>query len=428
MNLGGSKEDEEKKEEKPKRVTDLAEAEETIRILYADIKEHRMVNDNLIKALRDKQNLIDELKMGTLPVGKVMEMVDEHHALVRFGGGDASFRVVIEPMVVGKVDVGTRVVCSTNRGAILFTLAPEKDAMATELQLVEYPKLSYSDVLGLDDQLKSLRSSIEFVLSPSLNNRRRNMVHDPSFIEEAGSVLLFGPPGVGKTYSAKAVAASIADGKVGFLKVEGYELVSKWLGESAKNVKELFKVARDVAPSVVFIDEVDAITRERQETSTDAGRDIQGMLNQLLTEMGGFKSNNNVAIIFATNFPQVIDRAILDRVKNILYIPPPRTPGEVRRVIDYYITKIKMEPLNDNQFSQIWEILKTRKMTYEVQLPSRGIAVRETYCVTPRDVKNIALEVVGEAAFEGEERVSFDRLLARFKKATAKEKDSKVFN
>src|SRR5437867_12230292 len=97
-------------------------------------------------------------------------------------------------------------------------------------------------------------------------------------LEEAGSILLFGPPGTGKTFMAKAVAGTISKRRKNtcFLKIESYEIVSKWLGESAKNVKEVFKLARDSAPSILFIDEADAIGRASMEATTDSGRDVQG--------------------------------------------------------------------------------------------------------------------------------------------------------
>src|SRR5438093_11805896 len=117
---------------------------------------------------------------------------------------------------------------------------------------------------------------------------------------------------------AKAVAGTISKHKqnTSFLKIESYEIVSKWLGESAKNVKEVFKLARESAPTALFIDEVDAIGRARMEATTDAVRDVQGILNQILTELGeGFHVNRNLAVICATNYPSGIDPALMDRRK-----------------------------------------------------------------------------------------------------------------
>ena len=256
-------------------------------------------------------------------------------------------------------------------------------------------------------------------------------------LEDAGSVLLYGPPGTGKTYMAKAVAGTISQHghDTSFLKIESYEIVSKWLGESAKNVKEIFKLARDSAPTVLFIDEADAIGRARQEATTDAGRDVQGMLNQILTELGeGFHVNRNVAVIFATNYPSVIDQALLDRIKRIIYVPPPKTREGIKTLLDFYLAKIELDPaisnyqggLIDSQFEEIWKLVRGRKQIYEASIPERGINVRDQYLLTPRDVKNIVQEAASEASYAGDRYVSMDRLLSLFKNMSSEERASRL--
>src|SRR6266487_3151933 len=236
--------------------------------------------------LRRYHNLMEELKQGMRPIGTIEEVKGDT-ALVRLSGGQA-FQVSIPPELRDRVGTSVDAVLSPTKGVIVDVIERLKDRSLLEYQVEKAPKVFYEDIIGLRKELHSLRQAIERML------------------EEAGSVLLFGPPGTGKTYMAKAVAGTISNRgqNTSFLKIESYEIVSKWLGESAKNVKEIFKLARESAPTVLFIDEADAIGRARMEATTDAGRDVQGMLNQILTELGeGFHVNRNVAVIFATNYP-----------------------------------------------------------------------------------------------------------------------------
>src|SRR2546422_15601 len=200
-------------------------------------------------------------------------------------------------------------------------------------------------------------------------------------------------------------------------------------------VKEVFKLARDSAPSILFIDEADAIGRARMEATTDAGRDVQGMLNQILTELGeGFHVNRNVAVIFATNFPSVIDPALLDRVKRVIYVPPPRTKEAVKSLVDSYVSKVELDPsitdyaggIAKEAFDEIWNIIRNRRQTYEATMPERGINVRDQYVITPRDVKNLVQEAASEASFVGEPFVTQDRLVTLFKSLCADERSSRL--
>jgi len=370
--------------------------------------------------LKKYYNLVEELKQGMRPVG-IIEEVRGNNAYVRLAGGQL-FQVSIPPELIDKVSPNKDAILSPNKGTIIDVVDRPKRKSLWMHKVETMPDLHYDDFIGLKKEFKEFRKSIEWILNARIRENKEKLIKDKKLLEEVGSVLLFGPPGTGKTYMAKVIAGSMSKFglKTSFIKVEGYELVSKWLGESAKNVKEIFKLAREVSPSILFIDEADAIGRARVEATTDAGRDIQGMLNQFLIELGeGFSSNKNVAVVFATNFPGLIDPALMDRIKKIIYVRAPRTKDEVKELFDYYISKVKVDPniLNKNGslkahvFDEIWNIIRKRKLVYEANIQSREIKVKEEYSITPRDIKNIIQESVNDASFDGLEFITEEIIL-----------------
>ncbi|MGC9114788.1 MAG: CDC48 family AAA ATPase [Fervidicoccaceae archaeon] len=179
---------------------------------------------------------------------------------------------------------------------------------------VEVPNVKWSDIGGLDEAKQQLKEAVEWPLKYPDSFKRLG-------IRPPKGILLFGPPGTGKTMLAKAAAT---ESEANFIAVRGPEILSKWVGESEKAIREIFRRARQVAPTIVFFDEIDSIASARglrYDTSGVTDR----IVNQILTEMDGIQPLTNVVVIAATNRPDILDPALLrpGRFDRLIYIPPP---------------------------------------------------------------------------------------------------------
>ncbi len=190
---------------------------------------------------------------------------------------------------------------------------------------VEVPAVKWSDIGGLEDVKQELKEAVEWPLKHPEAFKRLG-------IEPPKGVLLYGPPGCGKTLLAKAVAT---ESEANFISVKGPEIFSKWVGESEKAIREIFRKARMAAPCVIFLDEIDAIAPKRGYGYGDSGV-TDRVVSQLLTEMDGLVSLEDVVVLAATNKPHLIDDALLrpGRFDRLIYIPPPdyATRLEILRV------------------------------------------------------------------------------------------------
>lgn len=183
--------------------------------------------------------------------------------------------------------------------------------------MIQRPKTRWSDIGGLEKVKKQLREAIEWPL-------KRPELFKKAGIKPPKGILLYGPPGCGKTLLAKAVAN---ESEANFIAVKGPEIISKWVGESERNVRKIFRRARQVAPSIVFFDEFDAISQVRGSSLTDV---TERVINQLLTEIDGIEELEKVIVIAATNRPDLIDPALLRPGRIDLHIEIPMPDEKAR--------------------------------------------------------------------------------------------------
>jgi len=193
--------------------------------------------------------------------------------------------------------------------------------------LVEVPDIHWSDVGGLEDVKEELREAVEWPLKfPDIFQRLTT--------KPPKGILLFGPPGTGKTLLAKAVAN---ESECNFISIKGPELLSKWVGESEKGVREIFRKARQASPSIIFFDEVDALV-PRRGSYTGSSHVTESVVSQILTELDGLEELKDVVVIGATNRPDMMDTALMrpGRLERHIYVPPPDDEGR-RQIFKVYL-------------------------------------------------------------------------------------------
>jgi len=187
--------------------------------------------------------------------------------------------------------------------------------------LVQVPNVKWEDIGGLGGVKEELTEAVEWPLKYS-------KLFEKGDVKPPTGILLYGPPGTGKTLIAKAVAN---ESEANFISIKGPELISKWVGESEKGVREVFRKARAAAPCVIFFDEIDAIAPRRKSGDTDS-QVTERVVSQLLTEMDGLEELKGVVVLGATNRPDIIDEALLrpGRFDRILQVPPPDKDGRIQ--------------------------------------------------------------------------------------------------
>ena len=281
-----------------------------------------------------------KLKQSPLFVATVQELTDDGVIIKQHGNNQEALTEVTEEMR-SDLEPDARVAVN-NSLSVVKTLEDETDVRARVMQVDRSPDVSYSDIGGIGDQIEEVREAVEMPL-------RSPEMFDEVGIDAPSGVLLHGPPGTGKTMLAKAVANQT---DANFIKMAGSELVHKFIGEGAKLVRDLFELAHQNEPAVLFIDEIDAIAARRTESKTSGDAEVQRTMMQLLSEMDGFEDRGEIRIIAATNRFDMLDRAILrpGRFDRLIEVPK---PDETGREQIFQIHTRDMNVADDVDFGQL---------------------------------------------------------------------------
>ncbi len=321
------------------------------------IENERMRMEREIASMR---NDLEQMKRSPLITGTIVDALDDGRAVVRSSSGPSFVVNVIKSIEKETLKPNSRVALNQRNFAIVEVLPQQKDPMVSAMEVEDRPSVAYEDVGGLEEQILELRETVELPLT------------SPELFEKVGisppkGVMLFGPPGTGKTLLARAVAHET---NATFIRVIGSELVQKFIGEGARLVREIFEFAEEKSPTILFIDELDAIGSRRLDIATSGDREVQRTLMQLLSNLDGFDVRGNVRVVAATNRPDILDPALL-------------RPGRFDRVIEIGMPSSKAR-------LDIFKI-HTRKMAL-ADAVDIDVLVGMTEGASGADIRNICME------------------------------------
>jgi len=282
--------------------------------LEAALLEQKVRAEDLQKENAQLKRENNQLKRMPLFVAVVIDILENNEIYLRQQGNNQEYLTHASDEIRPLIKPGTKVAVN-NALSIVKVIGNVYDSRVRVMELEESPDISYAQIGGLTDEIKEVREAVEYPLTKPEIFRRVG-------VEPPKGILLYGSPGTGKTLIAKAVAH---EAKATFIRMSGSELVHKFIGEGAGLVRELFTLARERAPAIVFIDEIDAVGSMRTNDGTSGSAEVQRTLMQLLAEMDGFDNRGDIRIMAATNRVDMLDPALLrpGRFDRLIKIPLP---------------------------------------------------------------------------------------------------------
>lgn len=277
------------------------------------------------------QEEVKRIQSVPLVIGQFLEAIDETTGIVGSTTGSNFCVRILSTLDHELLKPNSSVALHKHSNALVDILPPEADSSISMMSADERPDVMYADIGGMDTQKQEMREAVELPLT-------HFELYQQIGIDPPRGVLMFGPPGCGKTMLAKAVAHHTS---ASFMSMVGSEFVQKYLGEGPRMVRDVFRLAKENSPSIIFIDEIDAIATKRFDAQTGADREVQRILLELLNQMDGFEQNVNVKVIMATNRADTLDPALL-------------RPGRLDRKIEF--------PLPDRRQKRLIFTTVTSKM------------------------------------------------------------------
>jgi len=307
----------------------------TIKYSYTPTQFNSVLEDEnklLKEAINSLREEVDRLKSPSLMVAEVTDIIAVNRAIIKIPNGNKFFVTVSSN--IKKLDPGDSVLVEQKNLNVIDKINVSKNFDVERFVIIEKPTTTWSEIGGLKDQIEEIKEVVELPLKkPELFKKLG--------ISPPKGILLYGPPGTGKTLLAKAVANST---DTTFIEIVGSEIVQKFIGDGAKLIKEIFQLAKSKAPAIIFIDELDALCAKRIELGTSGEREVQRTFMQLLAEVDGFKSLDNVKLIGCTNRKDILDPAILrpGRLDRLIEVPNPDNEG-IKQIYKIHMKSMPVE-------------------------------------------------------------------------------------
>ncbi|KAH9884286.1 26S proteasome subunit P45 [Xylariomycetidae sp. FL2044] len=281
----------------------------------------------------DERGRVDDMRGSPMGVGTLEEMIDDDHAIVSSTTGPEYYVSIMSFVDKDLLEPGASVLLHHKSVSIVGVLTDDTDPAVNVMKLDKAPTESYADIGGLETQIQEVRESVELpLLHPEL--------YEEMGIKPPKGVILYGAPGTGKTLLAKAVANQTS---ATFLRIVGSELIQKYLGDGPRLVRQLFQVAAENAPAIVFIDEIDAIGTKRYDSTSGGEREVQRTMLELLNQLDGFDDRGDVKVIMATNKIETLDPALIrpGRIdRKILFENPDQNTK--RKIFNLHTSKMSL--------------------------------------------------------------------------------------
>jgi len=355
----------------------LKEYEKQLRFLEIQEEYVKDEHKNLKRELLRAQEEVKRIQSVPLVIGQFLEMIDQNTGIIGSTTGSNYYVRILSTINREELKPSSSVALHRHSNALVDVLPPEADSSIQLMGAGEKPDISYQQIGGLDIQKQEIREAVELPLT-------HFDLYKQIGIDPPRGVLLYGSPGTGKTMLAKAVAHHTS---ASFIAVVGSEFVQKYLGEGPRMVRDVFRLAKENAPAIIFIDEIDAIATKRFDAQTGADREVQRILLELLNQMDGFDQTVNVKVIMATNRADTLDPALLrpGRLDRKIEFPAPDR-RQKRLVFQVVTSKMNLsEEVDLEDYVSRPDKLSGAEITAICQEAGMQAVRKNRYVILPKD-------------------------------------------